>query len=128
MDEPLWLSAKVVLALHDSQLAAHGGLAGVRDINLLESALAKPQMAWSYEAPAPDIYQLAALYTTGIARNHPFHDANKRSAWVTGQTFLYLNGHELVFEKGEALLLMLNVAQGETDTVALAAWMRTHVR
>lgn len=126
MQEPIWLGAKVVLALHDSQLAAHGGLAGVRDINLLESALAKPQMAWSYETPPPDLFQLAALYTTGIARNHPFHDANKRSAWVAGQTFLYLNEVEIVFEKGDALLLMLKVAQGDVDAAGLADWMRKH--
>jgi death-on-curing protein len=128
MPEPKWMETKAVLALHDTQLATHGGLAGVRDMNLLESALAKPQQAWAYEEPQPDMARLAALYVTGIARNHPFNDANKRSAWVTGRAFLYLNGWDVEFNKTTAVLMMVEVAEGGVDAEALADWLRERLR
>jgi death-on-curing protein len=128
MTEPQWMETKAVLALHDAQLAAHGGLAGIRDPNLLESALAKPQQAWAYEEPQPDMARLAALYVTGIARNHPFNDANKRSAWVTGRAFLYLNKLDVEFNKTAAVLIMVEVAEGGMDAEALAAWLRERLR
>lgn len=131
MQEPLWIELKAVLAAHDAQIAHYGGLAGVRDMNLLESALAKPRQTFFYAEPAPDLYELAALYTTGIARNHPFHDANKRTAFVTGLGFLGLNGKPLHLARdhfAEAVGIMVSVAQGQTDAIALAAWMREHAR
>lgn len=122
--EPRWLGAKAILALHDTQLHTHGGLAGVRDMGLLESASGKANMAWGLEDPQPDFYHLAALYVVGIARNHPFNDANKRTAWVAGQAFLYLNGIEIIFNPIEAVLLMVRVAEGSVDVAELAAWLR----
>jgi death on curing protein len=124
MTEPVWLNLKAIVAAHDAQLAAHGGLAGVRDFNLLESALAKPQMAFAYETPKPDICHLAALYMMGISRNHPFNDANKRTAWLAGRAFLRLNGHDIAFDKSEPLLLMPQIAQGALDAAAVADWLR----
>src|SRR3989337_1795434 len=90
-----WLSKELVLALHDRQLAEHGGSSGVRDDNLLESALARPQQLHAYGDPAPDLADLAAALGYGLARNHPFVDGNKRTAHVAYRTFLELNGAEL---------------------------------
>jgi death-on-curing protein len=128
MHEPTWLELKVVLAAHDAQLAAHGGLGGVRDMNLLESALAKPKQAWNYEEPQPDLSRLAALYMTGIARNHPFNDANKRTAMLSGYGFLRLNGQDVAAERTAEVLLMVEVAEGGMDAEALAAWLRERMK
>src|SRR4051812_28810146 len=99
--EPMWLAKADALAIHDRQLAEHGGGSGVRDDGMLESALARPVNRWSYgdEDPA----SLAAAYAFGIARNHPFVDGNKRTAWVLARSFLMLNGYELVFEAPDAV-------------------------
>ncbi|NBV54403.1 MAG: type II toxin-antitoxin system death-on-curing family toxin, partial [Proteobacteria bacterium] len=113
MREPIWLTAKDVLAFHDEQLALYGGLAGVRDFNLLESALAKPRMAWNYEEPQPDIITLAATLMVGMARNHPFNDANKRTALVAGLTFLALNGYDPDLNAPATVEMMVAVASGE---------------
>jgi death-on-curing protein len=91
--EPVWLDAKVALAVHDRQLAEHGGGQGVRDAALLESALARPRNRWGYGED--DRCALAAAYAFGIARNHPFVDGNKRTAWVFARLFLALNGADL---------------------------------
>jgi death-on-curing protein len=128
MRDLVWLETKLVLAIHDEQIAAYGGLSGVRDMNLLESALAKPQQAWAYEEPQPDMAKLAALYMTGIARNHPFNDANKRSSFASGLTFLALNGIEPELNKTAAVLIMVEVAEGGMNAEALAAWLRERLR
>ena len=120
--EPVWLLKSVVLALHEEQLAEHGGPVGVRDETLLESALAKPQNRWAYEQG--DMATLAAAYAFGIARNHPFTDGNKRAAWVVAETFLVLNGLDLHASDAESLPVMLDVASGAMDEGAFAIWVR----
>jgi death on curing protein len=120
--EPRWLDKAVALAIHDRQLAEHGGGGGVRDDGLLESALARPVNRWAYGDDDPAL--LAAAYAFGIARNHPFVDGNKRTAWVLARLFLVLNEHELVFEAPDAVTAMLALAAGELSEEALADWFR----
>ena len=121
-----WVSEDVVLAVHDEQLAEHGGLAGVRDLPLLQSALARPQNLEAYGNP--DIADLAAAYAVGIARNHAFLDGNKRSAWVVAETFLLKNGYELVASARDGVMTMLAVADGTMSEAELAIWLRTYIR
>ena len=112
-----WLDPAVVLAVHDAQLAEHGGGAGVRDKALLESSLAKPLNLASYEDP--DVAALAAAYGYGISRNHPFLDGNKRTAFVAVELFLQLNGFELKASDADCVMIMLKVAArvaGKKDT------------
>lgn len=124
MRQWVWLREDVLYAVHDAQLAEHGGLTGVRDHGLFASALARPQNVAAYESP--DHAELAAAYGYGIARNHPFIDGNKRTAFVAVELFLLLNGYELVADDTACVLTMLAVAAGELDEVAFAAWIRTH--
>src|SRR3989304_5921667 len=95
----IWIEKPLVFAIHDRQLAEHGGSSGVRDENMLESALARPQQLYSYGDPPPDLADLAATLAFGLARNHPFVDGNKRTAAVTCETFLELNDGEVVAEE-----------------------------
>jgi death-on-curing protein len=121
------VSEDVVLAVHDEQLAEHGGLAGLRDRSLLLSALARPQHLATYEKP--DLADLAASYAVGIARNHPFLDGNKRTALVTAAgVFLPLNGYELTASDGETVRVMLLVAEGSLSEPEFADWLRTYIR
>jgi death-on-curing protein len=121
-DEPQWLDKAVALAIHDRQLAEHGGGRGVRDDGMLESALARPVNRWAYGDDDPA--SLAAAYAFGIARNHPFVDGNKRTAWVLARLFLVLNGHKLLFEAPDAVTTMLALAAGELREEKLADWFR----
>jgi death-on-curing protein len=121
-----WLSADVLLAVHEEQLAEHGGAAGVRDLGLFESALARPQNVAAYGNP--DAADLAASYGVGLAKNHPFIDGNKRTAFVAVELFLALNGHDLVADDADCVLTMLAVAAGSLDEAGFAAWLRTHSR
>jgi death-on-curing protein len=121
-----WLSADVLLAVHEEQLAEHGGAAGVRDLGLFESALARPQNVAAYGNP--DAADLAASYGVGLAKNHPFIDGNKRTAFVAVELFLALNGHDLVADDADCVLTMLAVAAGSLDEPGFAAWLRTHSR
>ncbi len=123
--EPRWLEAAVALAIHDRQLAEHGGGSGVRDTGMLESALARPVNAWAYDEHDPAA--LAAAYAFGIARNHPFVDGNKRSAWALARLFLALNRHELRFDSAEAIGAMLALAAGELSEDEMADWFRTRL-
>lgn len=120
--EPVWLDATIALAVHDRQLAEHGGRQGVRDPALLESALARPVNRWGYGDD--DRCALAAAYAFGIARNHPFVDGNKRTAWVFARLFLALNGLALRFAPEDAIRAMLALAAGELDEEELARWFR----
>lgn len=120
--EPRWLDLDIALAIHDRQLAEHGGGVGVRDSGMLESALARPMNVWAYGSD--DSAALAAAYAFGIARNHPFVDGNKRTAWVAARLFLALNGLELRFDAGDAVRTMLALAAGELAEAALADWFR----
>lgn len=127
MNEPWrWVAAEVLLAVHEEQLAEHGGAAGVRDLGLLESALARPQNQAAYGNP--DAADLAAAYGVGLAKNHPFIDGNKRTAFVAVELFLALNGHDLVADDADCVLTMLAVAAGSLDEPGFAAWLRTHSR
>ena len=122
----VWLDRAVVLAVHDRQLAEHGGGAGVRDAGLLDSALGKPRQLEAYGEPPPDAAALAASYGYGISRNHPFIDGNKRTGFVAAELFLRLNGWELRADDASCVLTMLAVAAGDLPEEAFAAWLRTH--
>lgn len=120
----VWLDAAVVYAVHEEQLAEHRGGSGVRDDNLLASALARPQqLAHNGE---PDIADLAAAYAFGIARNHPFIDGNKRTAFVACELFLLLNGMELTASDVDCVLTMLALASGQIDDAGFAEWVRAN--
>lgn len=114
--------AEIALAVHDRQLAEHGGLAGVRDPGMLESALGRPLNKFNYGESDP--FVLAASYAYGIARNHPFVDGNKRTAWVMARLFLKLNGVALAFDKADAIRTMLALAAGELEEDGFANWLR----
>lgn len=121
-----WITDHAVLAIHDEQIAEHGGLAGVRDQSLLLSALARPRNVAAYSSP--DAADLAAAYAAGIARNHAFTDGNKRTAWVVAESFLLKNGYELAANDQDGVVTMLAVADGSVSEQDLAAWFREWVR
>jgi death on curing protein len=118
--EPIWLDSRDAMAIHDRQLAEHGGAVGLRDVGLLDSALARPVNRWSYGEDSPAA--LAAAYAFGIARNHPFTDGNKRTAWVLARLFLAINGHKLAFDPADAIRMMLALAGGGLEEDAVAVW------
>ncbi|BDT66806.1 hypothetical protein os1_09710 [Comamonadaceae bacterium OS-1] len=121
-----WLSPDVMRAVHEEQLAEHGGGTGVRDANLFASAMARPQQLANYAEP--DAADLAASYGFGIARNHPFVDGNKRTAFVAVELFLALNGHALTAADADCVFTMLDVAMGKLEEAAFAAWIRQHLQ
>lgn len=123
--EPWWLDERVALALHDRQLAEHGGPSGVRDGGGLASALARPINRWAYGED--DFCALAAAYGFGIARNHAFVDGNKRTAWVAVRLFLRKNGVSLKFSEKEAITIVQALAAGELTEDELADWLRQHL-
>jgi death on curing protein len=119
-----WVGDDVVLAIHDAQLAEHGGLPGVRDLALVQSALARPQNLASYGEP--DIAELAASYAYGIANNHGFFDGNKRTAFVVAYLFLLDHGYDLTASDTEAVRIMLAVASGDVAESELVTWFRRY--
>ena len=123
--EPVWLDAQVALAIHDRQLAEHKGGVGVRDAGMLESALARPLNQWTYGEDDP--CALAAAYAFGVAKNHPFIDGNKRTAWVLARLVLALNNVSLSFTPDEAIATVLALAAGELSEEEMADWFRTHL-
>lgn len=122
MKEPEWVSMPIVLAIHDEQLAIHGGSAGLRDAALLESALGRPRNKWAYENA--ELPELAAAYGCGIARNHPFVDGNKRTALLAIYTFLGVNGVDFIVPEADAAAMILALAAGEVSEESLAQWIR----
>ncbi len=126
MKEPRWLAEAEILAIHERLLADHGGLAGVRDEGLLKSALDRPRNLFAYEKPS--IFDLAAAYAYGIAKNHPFLDGNKRTALAAAGIFLELNGYELIATEIQAVTVTLALAAGELDQQAFSAWLRQESR
>jgi death on curing protein len=122
----VWLSRQTVLAIHDEQLAEHGGAVGVRDEGLLESALARPLNRASYGNP--DVPELAALYAIAIARNHPFVDGNKRTAYVALESVLELNGCEFPVSDRDAVIATLALASGKMSDEEFIAWVRSNTR
>ena len=121
----VWLSRALVVAIHEEQLAEHGGGAGIRDEGLLDSALARPLNRVGYGDP--DIPELAALYAIAIARNHPFVDGNKRAAFAAMVTFLALNGARFEPPEVEATVTMLRLAAGDMTDEAFTGWVREAV-
>ena len=121
----IWVAVEVAIAAHAEQLAEHGGGEGVRDMGLLESAMARPQNLSQYGEP--DIAELAASYAFGIARNHPFVDGNKRTAAVVSETFLVLNGGSLLASDAELVVAFMALAAGELSEDELTIWFREHI-
>ena len=121
-----WFEETIVLAIHDEQLQQHGGLAGVRDVGLLKSALARAEQLEAYGNP--DVCDLAAAYAYGMARNHPFADGNKRTAFVLAETFLALHDAMLIATDEQCYLSMVQLASGEIEQDAFAAWLRMNSR
>lgn len=117
-----WLSEKLALAIHDEQIAEHGGASGVRDLSLLQSALARAPNLAAYGTP--DTAALAAAYGFGLARNHPFVDGNKRTALVLTELFLTLNGYDLVADDATCVKTILALAEGSLSEEAFAEWVR----
>jgi death-on-curing protein len=124
MSQWTWIEESVVWAVHEAQLAEHGGLAGVRDAGLLASALARPINLAAYGDA--DAAALAGAYAFGIARNHPFIDGNKRTAFVCAELFLALNGFALLAEDAACVSTMLALAGGELPETEFAAWLRSN--
>jgi death-on-curing protein len=122
MNEPDWLSLLVVTAIHDEQLAIHGGSSGIRDESLLESALARPQHKFAYDDA--DLPTLAAAYAFGIAKNHPYIDGNKRTALLALYTFLGINGVDFIVAEAEAAAMILALAAGEVSEESLTRWIK----
>jgi death-on-curing protein len=119
-----WVIKSVVLAIHEQQIAEHGGTQGIRDIGLLESALARPENLAAYSEP--DLAGLAAAYGFGIARNHPFLDGNKRTSYVATLLFLRLNGSDLTAGEATRLEIWMNLAAGAVTEEQLADWIRSN--
>jgi death on curing protein len=127
VSEPLWIDERDALALHNRLLALDGGAAGVRDEGLLKSALARPHQLHAY-GDRPDTIDLAAAYTSGIIRSHPFLDGNKRTGFVVGVLFLEMNGFRLTASEEEATKAVLGLAAGTLEETAFGAWLRANVR
>jgi len=128
MEEPAWISLELATAIHERQLAEHGGPHGIRDEGMLESALGRARHLYARAETSPDIPALAAAYAYGIARNHPFVDGNKRTAAVLCEVFLELNGFRLVAEDRDLYPVFMALAAGELEEDALADWLRSASR
>ncbi|MBK6333976.1 MAG: type II toxin-antitoxin system death-on-curing family toxin [Thermomonas sp.] len=124
----LWIDRTLALAIHERQMAEHGGGTGVRDEGLLEFALAKPQQLFAYGDPPPDLAGLAASLAFGLARNHPFVDGNKRTAAVACELFLMLNGATLDADNLSLYPMYLSLAEGSVTEAEFADWLRPRVR
>ena len=125
MKEPKWLPRILVDAVHVDQIREHGGVPGVRDENILESALSRPRHKWEY-GTQPDLFELSAAYGFGIARNHPYNDGNKRVAFLSMVTFLGLNGCDIDASEEEVVTVMLSLAAGTLTEKGLTKWLRDH--
>jgi len=122
-----WVRVDVVYAIHDRQLAEHGGLDGIRDAGAVQSALARPQHQVAYREPDAADLAAAYAYAYGLAKNHGFTDGNKRTAWVVARLFLADNGFRLTFEKIDAIATMEAVASGSRGETELAVWFRERI-
>ena len=124
MSEPKWLLRSVIDAIHDMQIAEHGGAQGVRDEALIESALARPKNKFSYGMT--DICELAACLAVGLARNHPFVDGNKRTTFLAAFVFLRINGLSLIADEISATRVMIDLAAGEIEEAELSDWFKAN--
>lgn len=127
METPKWLLARTLAAIHEHQIAEHGGSGGIRDAGLLVSALARPENLYAYEEQV-GLVELAAAYGYGIAKNHPYVDGNKRVAWVAMRTFLSINGLTLDATREAKYAVMYGVADGSVDEQHLIDWLKAHVK
>lgn len=121
-----WIRPDTVFAIHDKLLADHGGPDGVRDIELIHAALARPQQLHTYGNPPPDMFDLAAAYAYGIAKNHGFVDGNKRTAWMLARLFIADNGGTLHYASIEAIQAVESLAGGSISEPMFAQWLRAH--
>ena len=128
MKEPIWINLRVVKAFHDRQINEHGGLAGLRDEGLLLSASLRPENACHYSDPKPDAAELAAAYGCGLAKNHPFNDANERTALITMRLFLKLNGYDLAASPEDKYKTIIRVAASEISEYEFALWIRANLK
>jgi death-on-curing protein len=126
VEEPIWVDASVVLAVHDEQLAEHGGASGLRDPGLLESALARPRNRYAYDKAS--LHVLAASYAHGIAKKHPFIDGNKRTSLVIAELFLNLNGIVLTASDEAVVMTWLRLAAGNISEIELGNWIADNSR
>ena len=124
MKEPKWISKPVVLAIHDELLAEFGGTPGLRDETLLDSALARPHNLYSYRSS--NLFRLAGCYISGIVRNHPFIDGNKRTGLVIGGIFLERNGKSLEVSEEEATAVMMMLASGKVSDEKISSWLKSN--
>lgn len=120
----VWVAKSVVYAIHERQLAEHGGLEGVRDVNLVDTAIIRPQNKAHYGSGGA--HDLAAAYAFGLVRNHGFNDGNKRTAWVVAKLFLALNGFQLNAKRIESVLTMTELAAGNLEESEFASWLLAH--
>lgn len=125
MADWVFIAPEVALAIHDEQVDEHGGPAGVRDLDLLDSALARAPNIAAYEQP--DAARLAAAYAFGLVQNHPFTDGNKRTAFVLCELFLDLNGHTLIADNADCIAAMMDLASGTITEAHFADWLREHI-
>ena len=128
MTEPIWINLRVVQAFHDGQINEHGGLPGLRDEGLLLSALSGPESAYHYSEPKPDVAELAAAYGFELAKNHPFDDANKRTALIAMRLFLKLNGYDLAAPPEDKYKTIFRVAASDISEDELAQWIRKNLK
>lgn len=119
-----WLKEGVILAVHDEQIAEHGGRHGIRDMGLVSSALMRPQHLAAYENPS--VFDLAAAYAFGIIKNHPFVDGNKRTGFLAAYIFLALNGWELMASEVDAVTVVLALAEGKIEEALFSEWLKVN--
>ncbi|HLP91569.1 MAG TPA: type II toxin-antitoxin system death-on-curing family toxin [Nostocaceae cyanobacterium] len=124
MNEIFWLDEAIVMAMHEDQLVQHGGLSGIRDRNLFLASLDRPKNLFAYGEPTPTIFDLAAAYGYGFAKNHPFVDGNKRAAFLTMATFLELNGYSLDVPEPEVVLIMQRLANSQETQETISEWLQ----
>lgn len=120
---PQWIDLNVVLAVHEQQISEHGGLAGIRDLGLIDSALKRPQNLMLYNDP--DLFDLAAAYGFGLAKSHGFFDGNKRTAYVVTRLFLVLNGYDIQASAVGKVVIFEKVGKGDIGQKELASWLRS---
>jgi death on curing protein len=125
--EPVWIDERDVLAIHDRLLALHGGTKGLRERGLLQSALARPRQHYTYSEDV-GIVEMASIYTSGIVRNHPFVDGNKRAGFTAGVLFLELNGFEFFASEEDVIRMVFSLAAHELDEAGYTAWLRSNVK
>jgi death on curing protein len=125
MKHPKWLTSAMVMALHNETLAMFGGLPGIRDIALLETALAKPRQLMAYEKKV-SLFDLAGSYCFGVVRRHPFMDGNKRTGLLCARAFLFLNGYELDPEEADEVDTIMKLAEGSLTEKKLSHWLEVN--